>query len=187
MNKIMSKICFAVLATFLVACSSVNTAPEKTYYVLKNNAPSAEISGTPHVSIRGVKLPDYLNQRGIARQLPNGQVNVSYTDLWAEKLSKSVPTLLAEHMSAQLLSPVEQHPLPPGVKVGATVDVHITRFIGTPTELRLRAGYRIIRTKKMTTYTFATTVALQDNQTSTLVNAYEIAIARLAQDIAKHF
>lgn len=179
----------ALLSTLLLgACSNVNTAPEKTYYVLQSDTTTrlTQISGEPQLSIRYVKLPNYLNQQGIARQLPNGKVNVSYTNLWAEKLSQAIPTLLAENLAVQLGEPVEIHPLPPGIHVASIVEVNITRFIGDEQQLHLKGSYRLVKPKQLQSYQFDTQVPLTDHQTTTLVEAYALAIKQLSADIARH-
>lgn len=175
-------------ALLLTACSSVNTAPEKTYYVLQSDTTTrlTQISGEPQLSIRYVKLPSYLNQQGIARQLPNGQVNVSYTDLWAEKLSQAIPTLLAENLAVQLGEPVEIHPLPPGIRVASIVEVSITRFIGDQQQLHLKGNYRLVKPKQLQNYQFDLRVPLNNHQTATLVDAYATAIKQLSANISSN-
>lgn len=172
--------------TVLSACSST-VAPEQNYYVLQSDSQTniTEISGQPRVSIRRVKLPQYLNQQGIAKRLSNGQVSVSYIDLWAEKLSQAIPTLLAENMAAQLQSPVEINPLPPGIDVETLVEVNITRFIANDTALSLQANYRLIKPKQLQSHNFSTMIALSDDTTTTLVNGYSVAIKQLAEALAK--
>lgn len=183
-KKILSLLLTASLA--LSACSSVNTAPEKTFYVLPDNPTTVTISGEPQVSIRYVRLPNYLNQQGIARILPNGQVNVSYTDLWAEQLSQAIPTLLTEDLSLALNQPVETHPLPPTIHVDTVIEVNITRFLGDKENLHLRGSYRLVRPQQLRSYQFEKRVPLADNRTQTLVDAYANAVQLLSQDIAKN-
>lgn len=175
------------LTVTLTACNS-NVAPTQNYYVLHNDSRTniTEISGKPTLSIRRVKLPNYLNQQGIARRLDNEQISVSYTDLWAEKLSQAIPTLLAENLSVQLKSPVEINPLPPGIHVDTLIEINITRFISNSKHLALQTNYRLIKPKQLRSYYFATTVELTDDTTITLVDAYAQAIKQLAQAIAKN-
>ncbi len=179
-------LCFIGLSHLLGACSS--TAPEQNYYVLQSDSQTniTEIAGQPVASIRRVKLPQYLNQQGIARRLDNGQINVSYIDLWAEKLSQAVPTLLAEHLTAQLQAPVEVNPLPPGIRVDTLIEVSISRFIGDNRRLSLQANYRLIKPKQLQSHNFSTQVDLADSSTTTLVDAYALAIKQLAEAIAKN-
>ncbi|PID62843.1 MAG: hypothetical protein CR974_02740 [Gammaproteobacteria bacterium] len=189
-NQLINKLKIAGLLTALTltACVSSKAAPEKTYYVLQTRSEAAApaVSGTPKVSIRRVKLPSYLNQQGITRLLPNGKANVSSTDLWAEKLSQAIPTLLAENLSRQLQSPVEIHPLPPSIRVNSVIEVNISRFIGDKDNLHLKGSYRLVKPQQLRTYQFATQVPLADNQTRTLVDAYATAISQLSQAIAGH-
>lgn len=175
-----------VFSVYLSACSSTS-APTQNYYVLQgdNQSKITEISGQPNLSIRHVKLPRYLNQQGIPRQLENGQIGISVTDLWAEKLSQSIPTLLAQSLEATLKEPVEVNPLPPGIDVDTLIEVNITRFIGNANALTLQADYRLIKPKQLQTYNFATTVSLADGETTTLVKAYAQAIKQLAEAMAK--
>lgn len=188
MNTVTSKPLLFASVLLLVACNSVNKAPEKTYYVLQNDTATrlTQISGTPNISIRRVTLPSYVNQRGIARQLPNGQINVSYSDLWAEKLSQAVPVLLAENLAVALQQPIEIHPLPPGIRVDSIIEVNLSHFIGGKDNLQLTGSYRLVKPKQLQTYHFETLVPLTNNQTHTLVDAHSTAIKQLSMDIAKH-
>ncbi len=183
------RLCALWMLASLSACSSTNTAPEKNYYVLQQSAGSAaravNVSGAPEIAIGRITLPSYLNQQGIARLLPNGQVNVSYTDLWGEKLSQAIPALLAEQLALQLQAPVEVYPLPAGVHVKTTVEVNISHFIGDENNLHLKGRYRHIRGNQLNSYSFAKHIPLDNHQTSTLVAAYAEAIAQLSQTIAK--
>ncbi len=183
------RLCALWMAVALSACSSTNTAPEKNYYVLQQSTGSAaravSVSGAPEIAIGRVTLPSYLNQQGIARLLPNGQVNVSYTDLWGEKLSQAIPALLAEQLALQLQAPVEVYPLPAGVHVKTTVEVNISHFIGGKDRLQLRGQYRRIRGKQLKSYRFDKQIPLSDHQTRTLVAAYAEAIVQLSQTIVK--
>lgn len=175
-----------LISILLIGCATATT--EQEYFVLNNSSASkiSMISGVPQTSIRRIKLPSYLNQRGIARQLSNGKISVSTQQLWAEKLSQAIPTLLAQEIAVKKNQPIEIHPLPPGIQVKNIIEVDITQFLGDDKRLALQAGYRLVKPKKLQTYHFATTVALKDTRVMTLVDAYQRALMALAADIAKH-
>lgn len=186
-NRLLSPLAvLALLCTLcLTACS--NTATQQEYFLLSNSKQAAihEISGQPQVSIRRVKLPSYLNLLGISRQLPDGRISVSASLLWAEKLSQAIPNVLAEEIAVQIHAPVEVHPLPPGVDVDTIVEVDISRFIGNNKTLDLQGSYRLIARKKLQKYPFSIEVALANDSTTELVDAYHRALHDLAIDIAK--
>lgn len=175
------------MALWLGACSS--SAPLQQQYFVLSATPLANVtmvSGEPKVSIRRVKLPDYLNQRGIARQIGGDKIRVSNNLLWAEKLSKSLPTVLASNIAVKLKQPIEVHPLPPGIEVKTIVEVDIERFIADDSALTLLASYRLVKPKQLQSHRYHTEIALSDNSVEALVSGYQQAAIALANDIAEH-
>ncbi len=184
-NKLKNLLTLIASIFLIVACSSTPSA--KNYFVLKNyhHTDINNISGTPHISIQRVKLPKYFNQLGIVRATSKGRISQSNQQLWAEKLSFAIPTLLAKDLTVILQSPIETHPLPPGISVDTAIEVEISQLIGDENQLTLQSSYRLIRPKKLATYHFNTQVALADNTTETLVEAHSQILFALAKDIAK--
>ncbi len=177
-----------ILSSILLSACSSSSPLQQHYYVLSadSQANLTMLSGEPQVSVRRVKLPDYLNQRGIARKISADKIRVSNNLLWAEQLTKSLPGVLARNMAAELQAPVETHPLPAGISVNTIVEVDIERFIGDDKILYLLASYRLVKPKKLETYQYAAEVPLQDGTTDALVNGYNKAVKKLAVDIVRH-
>ncbi len=173
----------------LSACSTSNGSIGKQEYFVLGTSQAAKlssISGQPNISISRVRLPAYLNQRTLVKRGKDGKVHTLNQQFWAEKLGQSMPQSLAKELAVQLGQPVETHPLPPGISVDTTVEVDVTEFLGTDSQLVLQASYRLIKPKKLDSHNFSTTVALPDSTTTTLVNGYQQATERLATDIANH-
>ncbi len=174
----------------LSACSSNTNGSTGTqeYFVLGTSqvAKLSSISGQPNISISRVRLPAYLNQRTLVKRGKDGKVHTLNQQFWAEKLGQSMPQSLAKELAVQLGRPVEVHPLPPGISVDTTVEVDVTEFLGTDSQLVLQASYRLIKPKKLDSHNFSTTVALPDTSTMTLVDGYRQAVEQLSNDIAKH-
>lgn len=187
LNKTISRYLSLIAIVFLSACSSGSVGKQE-YFVLGSSqqANLSLISGEPQISIRHVRLPDYLNQRLIVKRGVKGEIHVLNQQFWAEKLSQSMPQALAKELAANLRKPVEVHPLPPGISVDTTVEIDVSEFLGDDNNVVLQTSYRLIKPKKLDTRNFATTVKLADKSTLALVNGYQQAVERLAADIAKH-
>lgn len=179
----------AILAAlFLSACVGGKSNKPQEYFVLSSSQQSnlSLIAGEPQISIRQIRLPDYLNQRLIVKRNDSGKIFTLNQQFWAEKLTQSIPHVLAKELAAGLRKPVEVHPLPPGIEVKTTIEVDVSEFLADDKQLSLQTAYRLIRPKQLKTHHFATTVTLSDSSTMTLVQGYQTAVTRLAADIAKH-
>ncbi|MBS9781258.1 MAG: membrane integrity-associated transporter subunit PqiC [Gammaproteobacteria bacterium] len=181
----------SVTAILLLSACSSNTngsAGTQEYFVLGTSqaAKLSSISGQPNISISRVRLPAYLNQRTLVKRGKDGKIHTLNQQFWAEKLGQSMPQSLAKELAVQLGKPVEVHPLPPGISVDTTVEVDVTEFLGTDSQLVLQASYRLIKPKKLDSHNFSTTVTLPDTSTITLVDGYRQAVEQLSNDIAKH-
>ncbi len=173
----------------LSACSSTNgSIGTQEYFALGTSqaAKLSSISGQPNISISRVRLPAYLNQRTLVKRGKDGKIHTLNQQFWAEKLGQSMPQSLAKELAVQLGKPVEVHPLPPGISVDTTVEVDVTEFLGTDSQLVLQASYRLIKPQKLDSHNFSTTVTLTDSTTTTLVDGYRQAVEQLSNDIAKH-
>jgi len=53
----------------------------------------------PSIGVGPIRLPEYLSRMQIVTRTSTNEVTLSYSDLWAESLSESVPRLLAENLS----------------------------------------------------------------------------------------
>ncbi len=175
-----------LLCAMLAGCSGLSKSSQQ-YFVLNssNQADISFISGEPKVSIRRVQLPDYLNQRTIVRKHGREQIKPVSNQFWAETLSKSIPTVLSQELSVALKSPVEVHPLPPGINVDTIIEIDVFEFIGDAHTLSFKTSYRMVKPKKLEMRNFSTTVDLADASTQALVNGYQTALRRLALDMSK--
>lgn len=190
-NKItqqLSIVLAAILAaSSLISCSS--TAPIQRDYFVLSPSPAAKgmtISGTPKASISRVTLPNYLNQQNMVTQINNNQVAVLTQQLWADKLTQAIPSILAGEIAVIIQQPVETHPLPPGIHIPTRIEINIRQFIASNRTLTLQADYRIVNSPNLSSYRFAANIPLSNSNTPSLVNAYNMGLYKLASDIAKH-
>lgn len=179
-------IALALCMAALLGCSS-NNAIAPSYFLLSNSdkAMSTQISGTPQASIRNVNIPDYLNKTGLARLLGGGKVSISLKQMWAEKLSRTLPTLIANEIKAELNKPIATHPLPPGVHVKTNIDINIERLIADTQQVYLQANYQLLQDDKITQYEFYITKPLADESDKALIEAHNQAIYALSKAIAQ--
>lgn len=173
---------------FSVGCSSDSPPAAPQYFLLSNSpaALSSTVSGSPDISIRSVKTPPYLSNTGLATLQADGKVAISLRQMWAEKLSQSLPTLIANELEAIIKKPVETHPLPPGINVGSIIEVQIERLIGDTQNVFLKANYRLLRNNQLKKYDFYTAIPLTDNSEKSLIAGHNQAIYALSKAIAKH-
>lgn len=179
---------FLTLVTFLWGCSSSNSTPAAPQYFLLTNSPtalSANISGQPEISIREVRTPHYLGNTGLARLQSDGRVAISLKQMWAEKLSQSLPALIANEIEARIKKPVETHPLPPGIQVKTTIEVQIERFIGDKQHVYLKANYRLLKNEQLQKYDFNIAVPLKDDSEPALIAGHNQAVYALSKAIAE--
>lgn len=184
-TPIKTTLCALALTTFLWGCSS--SVPAAPQYFLLSNSPaalSANISGQPEISIREVRTPHYLSNTGLAKLQNDGKVAISLRQMWAEKLSQSLPTLIANEIEAQIKRPVETHPLPPGIHVKTIIEVQIERFIGDKQHVYLKANYRLLKNEQLQKYDFNIAVPLKDDSDTALIAGHNQAIYALSKAIA---
>lgn len=92
----------AVLGLALAACASTPATIE--YYRIDpaNSANTAAISDTAKtVVLDAVELPGFLSQPGLVMQSGDNEISISKTHLWAERLDKALPRLLARKLQSR--------------------------------------------------------------------------------------
>lgn len=189
MKEIQRKLVFisVVIGLSIVGCTNNSPSPTTQYFLLSNSpaALATNLSGQPEISIREVKIPAYLNSTGLATLKTDGKVSISLRQKWAEKLSQSLPVLIANELESLIKKPVETHPLPPGIKVKTVIEVQIEQLIGDKQTVYLKANYRLLRNNTLRKYDFYTEITLANDQDTTLINGHNEAIYALAKAIAK--
>jgi uncharacterized lipoprotein YmbA len=91
-----------VLCLSLVACASAPT-PIKYYRISsapEQKTPTPETTQARRVVLEAVEMPAFLRQPGLVMQSSTHQITVSKDHLWAERLDKAVPRLLATKLQA---------------------------------------------------------------------------------------
>jgi uncharacterized lipoprotein YmbA len=82
------------------------TFPLRSVYILGDpdqpTAGVADEAGLPHIDLRTVTVPDYLDTTDIVRRKASNQVITSVTGQWGERLSLGVTRALANDLSKRL-------------------------------------------------------------------------------------
>jgi uncharacterized lipoprotein YmbA len=95
-------ITLAVLGLALAACASTPATIE--YYRIDpaNTGNAAAISDTAKtVVLDTVELPGFLSQAGLVMQSGDHKISISTTHLWAQRLDKALPRLLARKLQSR--------------------------------------------------------------------------------------
>lgn len=184
MRKNNSLLLIGFLSVLITGCSS--TPVPQSYYLLEagKEASTTLLSGKPKISIRKVRLPGYLEEKGIAQKIGDGKVEVSLTDLWIEPLSDAVPEVLAEELSYYLKEPVMVHPIPTGHQIDTILEVDIDRWIADDKQLSMSASYRLITPKQLISNNFSQDIQLENADKTTLVAAHQQMLKAFAKAIA---
>jgi uncharacterized lipoprotein YmbA len=100
MNKhIFSMTGLGICLLLLAGCAS---STQSRHYMLNPLTTEGKIQvqeSCPAIGIGPIKLPEYLNRAQIVTRTSTNEVTLSYSDLWAEPLSDSVPRTLAENVA----------------------------------------------------------------------------------------
>jgi uncharacterized lipoprotein YmbA len=123
------------MCLILPACSSVfNRTPDNVnYYVLTPIPAEQRMPPTgrrdPVVAVAGVRLPDYLSQKGIVTRSTSNQISIAFDDQWGGHLDDNIATVLVENLSAQIpSSKVFGFPIAAATPMEYTVRVEIGSF-----------------------------------------------------------
>jgi uncharacterized lipoprotein YmbA len=92
----------AVLGLALAACASTPATIEYYRFDPANSANTAAISDTAKtVVLDAIELPGFLSQPGLVMQSGDNEIRISTTHLWAERLDKALPRLLARKLQSR--------------------------------------------------------------------------------------
>jgi uncharacterized protein len=178
-----------VCLLMLVGCAS---SVLSRHYILSPLAGEAKIQGQEpciSVGIGPVKLPEYLNRIQIVTRTTPNELTLSYSDLWAEPLTDSVPRTLADNLSRLICTKeVLFFPWRPSRAPDYRVDLEVIRMdgaVGGTVSLEVwwnivQGADRTVQVSRKATYSEATAGRGYD----ALVQAHSRALAALSRDIA---
>lgn len=114
-----------ILAAALAACSS----PPAQYYRLAA-IPGAIHSNAPFtVGVRGISIPGYLNQDGIAKNSGDYQFGVYGNELWADRLGDMLQSAMVQDLAQRLpTATVIGSGGSIGVSSDVLVEINVLRF-----------------------------------------------------------
>ncbi len=94
------------LASALLLLSGCGTFPLPRVYVLGDQTPSApgvaDEAGAPHIELKTVTVPDYLDTTDIVRRTGANEVITSATGRWGERVSLGVTRTLSGDLARRL-------------------------------------------------------------------------------------
>lgn len=177
--------------TIFTGCAT--TAPTKFYAL--NSIPIPVVAQTPEpeeqgaIGIRKVTIPDYLDRPQLVTRTGENRLNISDFNMWAGSLKSDISRVLAENLSADLLtSRVYVYPWKKSIPIKYILSVDVTRFDGElGGEVTLRANWTIYGEDGKKLLFLHTTVATEKADKpgyEGLVAAKSRLLSQLSRDIA---
>ena len=171
------------LGLLLSACSST---PKTTHsYLLRssNSMETRELSATEALSLRSLKVANYIDQPGLVLEQADGTIHAARNHKWAEPLRHSLRQFLCSEISAKAdydAFDAKQS------STGKQVDVMITRLHGDADgNAVLSAHWTIGKGTHVRTFQFAKTTPLDGTGYDALVTAQKNLLTDLAGAITK--
>jgi hypothetical protein len=187
--------CVCVCVTLLLAgCVSLfgDRLGAITFHTLTPTAeapPPSGQNGGGLVGVQTVRLPEYLNQRGIVTRTTDTELRVADDVQWAGSLDDNMTQVIAADLSALLASSrVVTFPVNPSLPLDRVVQIDVARFdSGANNEVILDAQWLVFADGGRT---FLTTngrryrVQAADGSYAAIVSAMSAATGQLSRDIA---
>jgi uncharacterized lipoprotein YmbA len=175
-----------LLIPIILLASACST---KEYYTFGDTTEVKSIESSHQtIAIDKVKVPKYLKDNAIVKQVsPYKVVRIKDTN-WLTPMQKRLTNVLINYLQKSLNNPnIYLYPWESRKKdTDKRVSVKIQRFIAYNNTVILEASYQItnIKTKQKTTKLFNTTV-VTSNAIESMMEAMEEAYFRLAKEIKK--
>ena len=185
------KQCVIAAVLLLAGCASGGKAPELTQYLLRSDS-QALSEGVAVVGLRTVSVATYLDQPGLVLETDTGTVRPATYHQWAEPLSESLRSFLADEISAQSGEPVRHRSYGDSSwkrTIRQLIDIHIDELHGTANgSARLVASWTLTDREQPASameHKFAATERLSGDGYASLVAAEKRLLTRLAAKIAE--
>ena len=171
------------LGLLLSACSST---PKTTHsYLLRssNNMETRELSVTGALSLRSLKVANYIDQPGLVLEQADGTIHTARNHQWAEPLRHSLRQFLCSEISAKAGYDVLDSNQP---STGKQLDITITRLHGDADgNAVLSAHWTLSKETHSKAFQFAKTTPLEGTGYDALVTAQKKLLTDLAEAIAR--
>ena len=161
MNRIIKGLRVSVACVCLLNVFGCGTSQPSHFYLLRAVSP-ASVSGLSEMKpsslsfgVGPVTLPKYLDRPQIVTKTGGHEVELAEFHKWAEPLSENVSHVLAENLSALLLTDrIAQYPWPSSTAVDYQVTLDVLQFDGTMGgEVVLSARWSLLGGDEQTVFT----------------------------------
>jgi uncharacterized protein len=185
-----------VLGALLVALSGCASSPTPRFYLLQSlgtPAAGAPTAADPPrglaIGIGPVNLPEYVDRPQIVTRPGSNELKLAEFDRWAEPLAQNVARVLAENLSALLITDrVAVFPWARATPVDYRIAVEVTQFDGTLGGKALLSARWTISggdgKQELTVRKSTVSEPCGGNDFAALVSAQSRAVAALSREIA---
>ena len=126
-------IAFAISALVTGCASLLGSSPPITYYALTSTSSGSDDGTSPLndriIAVQTVRLPEYLNQKGIVTRTEANELNVAANSQWAGTLDDNITKVIVADLSRLLgTSRIVAYPVSAALPVDRVVQVDISWF-----------------------------------------------------------
>ena len=121
------------VGTLLTGCASLlGESPPIDFYVLTSTSSgsgASPLDDSRIIAVQTVRLPEYLNQKGIVTRTEANELNVAANSQWAGTLDDNITKVIVADLSKLLgTSRIVAYPVSAALPVDRVVQVDISRF-----------------------------------------------------------
>lgn len=164
-----------------------------TYHALKptvDGRAAAPVAAGGMIALQTVRLPEYLNQRGIVTRNRLTEVAVADDSQWAGSLANDMTNVVATNLATLLPGrPVTTFPVNPALPIDRVVQVDVTRFDGQPAGDVVLDAQWLVFADGGRRFVGADgrryTVPTADDGIPAIVDAMSEAVGQLSRDVAE--
>jgi uncharacterized lipoprotein YmbA len=125
-------IAFAISALLTGCASLLGGSPPITYYALTSTSSddgTSPLADNRIIAVQTVRLPEYLNQKGIVTRPEANELDVAANSQWAGALDDNITKVIVADLSKLLgTSRIVAYPVSAALPVDRVVQVDISRF-----------------------------------------------------------
>ena len=125
-------IAFAISALVTGCASLLGGSPPITYYALTSTSSgdgTRPLNDSRIIAVQTVRLPEYLNQKGIVTRTEANELNVAANSQWAGTLDDNITKVIVADLSKLLgTTRIVAYPVSAALPVDRVVQVDISRF-----------------------------------------------------------
>jgi uncharacterized protein len=125
-------IAFAISALVTGCASLLGSSPPITYYALTSTSSGdgmSPLDDSRIIAVQTVRLPEYLNQRGIVTRTEANELDVAANSQWAGTLDDNITKVIVADLSRLLgTSRIVAYPVSAALPVDRVAQIDISRF-----------------------------------------------------------